>query len=171
MNIGTKSLLFGAHQVIIHPVFVLIAWIKLYRSFPNWQELICIIIHDWGYWGKPNMDGEEGEGHPIWAGYWVRTYFRRKEAVYYQNLCWFHSRFLAKRYNTKPSKLCLPDKLGVALMPAWLWIGLCNLTGELDEYKSKLKYEINRDSIVRTDKEYFAAYREIVKTWVKYGIW
>ena len=63
MNVGTKSLLFGVHQFIWHPVTVLIAWVSLYGR-PTWRELICIIVHDWGYWGAPNMDGEEGERHP-----------------------------------------------------------------------------------------------------------
>lgn len=57
MKTGTKSLLFGVHQFIWHPLTVLLAWIKLY-GWPAWEELVCIIIHDWGYWGKSNMDGE-----------------------------------------------------------------------------------------------------------------
>ncbi|MCK5235828.1 MAG: hypothetical protein KAR06_02490, partial [Deltaproteobacteria bacterium] len=60
--VGTKSLLFGVHQFIWHPITVLIAWCKLY-GWPTWPELVCIIVHDWGYWGKPNMDGPEGEKH------------------------------------------------------------------------------------------------------------
>lgn len=30
MKVGTKSVLFGAHCFFIHPVFVAIAWIKLF---------------------------------------------------------------------------------------------------------------------------------------------
>ena len=64
MKTGTKSLLFGVHQFIWHPVTVLIAWIWLYKRFPSWRELICMFVHDWGYWGKTNMDDEDGEKHP-----------------------------------------------------------------------------------------------------------
>jgi hypothetical protein len=39
------------------------AWKSLY-DHPNWREVICIIIHDWGYWYAPNMDGLEGQRHP-----------------------------------------------------------------------------------------------------------
>jgi len=67
MNVGTKSLLWGVHQFAFHPVTVLLAWRELYGTWPNWKEMVCIIIHDWGYWGSPNMDGEEGEMHPIFA--------------------------------------------------------------------------------------------------------
>lgn len=79
MRIGTKSLLVGAHQGLWHPFTVLLAWIELY-GLPNWKEAVCIVIHDWGYWGKKNIDGgptltpfdgfdyEEGFYHPCLAG-------------------------------------------------------------------------------------------------------
>jgi hypothetical protein len=63
MKVGTKSVLFGAHCFIIHPFFVMVAWIKLY-GWP-WHPAIWLsfFFHDLGYLGKPNMDGEEGERH------------------------------------------------------------------------------------------------------------
>lgn len=64
MKLGTKSILFGAHQFLLHPVFVAIAWIKLY-GFPYDPRIwIAFFVHDLGYWGKPNIDGPEGEVHP-----------------------------------------------------------------------------------------------------------
>ena len=63
MKIGTKSVLFGAHCFLIHPFFVMVAWIKLY-GFPLHPAIwISFFFHDLGYLGKPNMDGEEGETH------------------------------------------------------------------------------------------------------------
>jgi hypothetical protein len=63
MKIGTKSVLFGAHCFLLHPWFVLWAWIKLY-GFPWDPRLwVAFFVHDLGYWGKPNMDGPEGETH------------------------------------------------------------------------------------------------------------
>lgn len=63
MKIGTKSILFGVHQFILHPIFVSIAWWKLY-GFPFDLRLwVAFFVHDLGYWGKPNMDGKEGEKH------------------------------------------------------------------------------------------------------------
>ncbi len=64
MQIGTKSVLFGAHCFFLHPFFVAWAWWKLY-GFP-WDPRLwaAFILHDIGYWGKPNMDGPEGETHP-----------------------------------------------------------------------------------------------------------
>lgn len=64
MKIGTKSVLFGAHQFLIHPLFVAAAWWRLY-GFPRDPRLwVAFFIHDLGYIGKPNMDGPEGEAHP-----------------------------------------------------------------------------------------------------------
>jgi hypothetical protein len=64
MKVGTKSVLFGAHCFFIHPIFVAWAWIKLY-GFPFDPRIwISFLVHDWGYWGKSNMDGKEGESHP-----------------------------------------------------------------------------------------------------------
>lgn len=63
MKVGTKSVLFGAHCFLIHPFFVLISWWKLY-GFPWDPRLwIAFFVHDLGYLGKPNMDGDEGETH------------------------------------------------------------------------------------------------------------
>jgi hypothetical protein len=61
MKVGQRSLLYGVHQFLWHPITVLIAWWVLFGR-PTWRELVCIIIHDWGYWNCPNMDGPEGNG-------------------------------------------------------------------------------------------------------------
>lgn len=63
MKLGTKSVLWGAHCFVLHPFFVAAAWIKLF-GFP-WDPRVWIafFVHDLGYWGKPDMDGVEGETH------------------------------------------------------------------------------------------------------------
>lgn len=65
MKIGTKSILFGVHSFVIHPWFVALAWAKLY-GFP-WDPRLwaAFFLHDIGYFSKPNMDGPEGERHPV----------------------------------------------------------------------------------------------------------
>ena len=186
MNVGTKSLLFGCHQVLIHPVLVYTAWVKLYHKLPNPKETVCIVIHDWGYWGKPNMDGEEGEWHPKPAALFAAKHFDtgkddgafRKHGDLgthhskYFSLCMFHSRFMARKYGVQPSKLCLPDKYGVALMPAWMWVGLGTLSGEIHEYMKETKYEINSGPAganYQSPFAFFRAYKEICAKWVKTG--
>lgn len=130
MKLGQRSLLFGVHQFIWHPVTVLIAWYKLY-GLPNWKELICIIIHDWGYWFAPNMDGEEGERHPEFAARWAGKLLGHE----YYLLCLLHSRHYARNQNLKPSKLCWADKLSILYDPAPFYLFRANLSGEIKEYR------------------------------------
>jgi len=159
MKIGTKTLLFGNHQFLIHPFFVWLAWVKVYRRLPNWKESICILIHDWGYWGKPNIDGPEGEGHPLWATLWAKKYLDSGNLNGYSYLCAFHSSTIAKRYDTSVSRLCLPDKVGVALMPICLLVLLGKLTGETREYRNCPKYaHAKREKM--TDGELYQSLRD-----------
>ena len=79
MKVGTKSLLFGAHNIFIHPFLVFIAWWRLY-GFPADPRLwVAFIVHDWGYLGKPNMDGPEGETHVELGARIMRIFGRRWE--------------------------------------------------------------------------------------------
>lgn len=63
MKIGTKSVLYGAHCFLLHPWFVAAAWVKLYGWPWDPRIWLAFFVHDLGYWGKPNMDGPEGETH------------------------------------------------------------------------------------------------------------
>lgn len=82
MKVGTKSLLFGVHQFIWHPITVARAWRRLHRKWPTLAECICIFVHDWGYWGCNDMDGPEGKNHPKLgarlAAIWVGRFHRLK---------------------------------------------------------------------------------------------
>ncbi len=130
MLTGRKSLLFGVHQFIWHPITVFLAWRRLYGR-PNWKEFVCIIIHDWGYWFAPNMDGEEGEKHPVFAARLAYRLF----GCDYHNLCLFHSRHYARNYKKLPSKLCWADKLSILYEPWWWYLPRAWLSGELQEYR------------------------------------
>lgn len=64
MKIGTRSLLFGVHLWFWHPLVVAAAWWKLY-GFPRDPRLwVAFLVHDWGYWECPEMDGPRGDLHP-----------------------------------------------------------------------------------------------------------
>lgn len=170
MRIGTKTLLFGGHQFILHPLLVGMAWVKIYHKLPNPKESICIIIHDWGYWGLNNIDGEEGDGHPVWAAEWASfSLDRNRNSNRYWELCMFHSRFVAKAYNCKPSKLCSADKLGITLYPTWLWYTLVRLSGELTEYQNNPKYASERELKIGNPREWFRQLKRAVPQWIKSG--
>lgn len=145
MNVGTRSILWGVHAFWFHPLTVLLAWIELY-GFPNWKELVCIFIHDSGYWGKPNMDGAEGEMHPRWAADWAFEHLdcpdipydrEIKDYFHYHDLCLYHSRTCAKKYGVEPSKLCWADKLSCKYDPWWFYLPRAVLSGEIKEYRQR----------------------------------
>ncbi len=129
MTIGTKSILYGAHCFLIHPVFVMLAWWKLY-GFPWDPRLwIAFFVHDIGYLGKPNMDGPEGETHPE-LGAKIMGIFGKEWA----DLSRYHSRYYAKKADVLPSRLCFADKLSFSLTPRWLHLPMVTATGEIKEY-------------------------------------
>lgn len=154
MKTGTKSLLFGVHQFILHPLVVFIAWIVLYRKLPSWKELICIIIHDWGYWGKTNMDDEEGEKHPETAAKIAGKLFGHS----YHDLCLYHSRHYARTAGQEPSLLCWADKQSILYDPWWFYLPRAWLSGELTEYR-RLAANCGFVSILATHREWYRVCR------------
>ncbi len=147
MLTGRKSLLFGVHQFIWHPITVFLAWRRLYGR-PNWKEFVCIVIHDWGYWFAPNMDGEEGEKHPEFA---ARLAYRWL-GMDYHDICLFHSRHYARNLKRKPSKLCWADKLSILYEPWWWYLPRAWLSAELWEYRENAK---NYIPLSASHKEWF----------------
>jgi hypothetical protein len=158
MTVGTKSILFGAHCFFIHPWFVALAWWRLY-GFPWDARLwVAFFVHDIGYWGKPNMDGKEGEMHPYLGAKLMHRLFDRsfrwrqkvkfyyvcyncdklwgqKEGLFYWfKFCLYHSRFLAKSHDMSYSRLCIADKLAFCITPRWFYLICVNWSGEIKEY-------------------------------------
>ncbi len=167
MTVGTKSLFWGVHQFLLHPFFVLRAWVELYGWPKDWRILVAILVHDWGYWSKPNMDGPEGQAHPVlgaeimerlfdgeleWAPppapeeAWLATV---KREWFYFTAC--HSRYYARMLHKPPSRLCWADKLAVSAYPRWLYLLLARLSGELWEYMRDA--ELHADSWPTTEWE------------------
>jgi hypothetical protein len=130
MRVGTKSVLFGGHQFLIHPLMVALAWWKLY-GFPIDPRLwLAFFVHDLGYLGKPNMDGSEGEKHVEFGAHLMDRLFGQA----WGDFCRYHSRFYAKRDGRPYSRLCVADKLSVALEPWWLYLPRVIASGEVHEY-------------------------------------
>lgn len=142
MTVGTKSVLYGAHQFILHPLFVTLAWLRLYGlrserdphvgpvSFFDPRLHLAFWLHDLGYIGKTNMDGATGEAHPLWAASLMRRWFGDG----WFRFCLYHSRSWAKSQCEPHSLLCIADKLAVALEPRWLYLPRVRATGEIGEY-------------------------------------
>ena len=142
MKIGTRSILFGAHCWFIHPWFVAAAWSKLY-GFPTDLRLwAAFFVHDLGYWGKPNIDGVEGESHPI-LGARIMSRFDRGSRIIgthrddWHDFALCHSRYYADKIGAPTSKLYAADKLAMILEPVWLYLPRVILSGEYREFKER----------------------------------
>lgn len=132
MKLGTKSLLFGVHQFLWHPVTVWRAWRELYGVRPSWRECVCIFLHDWGYWGCETMDGFDGARHPRRGARIAGWLF----GFDFYLLVLLHSRTYAAELGKAPSKLCWADKLSMAYEPQWFYLLRARWTGELAEYRA-----------------------------------
>lgn len=128
---GRKSLLFGVHQFFWHPWTVYKAWVFLYGR-PSFKEIICIFIHDWGYWNCPNMDDEQGQKHPELGAYLAKVFLGEK----YYWLVLLHSRHYSQMFNYEPSKLCWADKLSILYDPKPFYLFRARLSGEIKEYRN-----------------------------------
>jgi hypothetical protein len=195
MKVGTKSVLFGAHCFLIHPLFVLIAWSKLY-NFPYDPRLwVAFLVHDLGYWKKPNMDGPEGETHVELGAKlmgWLfdnKCQFHKSSSSFndfinsntcpncnrWANFSKYHSRFYAKKDGAQYSKLCVADKLAVAMEPAWLYLPRVILSGEINEYmKLAESHKYNGEPIskyehmklsTKSKKDWFYAMTSYLRRW------
>lgn len=136
MKLGTKSLLFGVHQFAWHPWTVARAWRAIYGRWPDWRVAICILVHDWGYWGCAEMDGKEGEQHPRRGAAIASWLFDAPEDTKWLNFMLGHSRTMARLQGIEQSKLCGPDKLSIAFDPPAFYLFRARLTGELAEYRA-----------------------------------
>lgn len=153
MKVGTKSVLFGAHCWFIHPLFLFIAWWKLFGFPKNPRLWVAFLVHDWGYWGKEKMDDEDGERHVILGANIMRSLFETDTSWVYDDMLWgwvksnkvrmnrfwyffclCHSRHYSKIVGIQYSPLCVADKLATALEPKWLYIPRVILSGEVKEY-------------------------------------
>lgn len=149
----------GAHQFVLHPICVAMAYIELF-GFP-WrpQVWLSFVIHDLGYafckfngrLGCPNMDGQEGQTHPEWAAgvmhflfddnYMVQDYcgWHWERSQNWKNFCLYHSRFYVRRFGGELSDLFAADKLAFVYQSKRLYLWGTRITGELDEYLANAK--------------------------------
>lgn len=151
MRTGTKSLLFGVHQFAFHPYTVWRGWRRLYHKSPSWRECVCIVVHDWGYWGCDSMEGEtEGLRHPELGARIAGLILGRA----FGDLVLGHSRHYAQTRGKSPSILCWPDKLHLLYYPEWLYMLLSRASGELREYR-RMAADAGFVSLEQSDHEWF----------------
>ncbi len=135
MKQGTWSVLFGCHS-FIHSLVVIVAWRKWYGSFPSWWQLVCILLHDIGHWGKQYLDDYElKKQHAVLGARAAGFLFGQKgfDLVAGHNV-----------YNgDEQSQLYEPDKYSWVIAPLW-WM----ITNTYFEPKLKRKGSSRRESAV-----------------------
>lgn len=148
MTVGTKSVLYGAHSFLLHPLLVAWGWARLF-GFP-WDPRLwfAFALHDIGYFGRKDMDGPDGEEHVVLGARIMGALF----GAAWECECLRHSRYWSRRIGRPISRLCLADKLAFALAPAWLYLPMARWTGELDEYMARSR-ERQADDNGFTDEE------------------
>lgn len=163
MNVGTKSIMFGVHQFVWHPVTVFAAFCRVHRRLPSWWETVGIVCHDLGYWGCEDMDGPSGADHPR-AGAAIAAKIcglfsaERSFDVYF--FCLYHSSNFARARGAWPSALYLPDKVSILFDPAWFYLLRARLSGEIEEYVLRESLKQNKGF---TDEEWLDTYRAIIQ--------
>lgn len=172
MKVGTKSILFGVHAFWLHWAFVAWGWYKLYGWPWDPRVWVAFFVHDLGYWGKPDMDGWEGERHVLFGADVMGALFDGFKPPYvWHDFCYLHSRYWAQLVNKPPSKLCYADKMAFVLTPWWLYRILANASGEIHEYMLKTgaghKYEDVHPRVVTDQEQWFNEGRAWVLKYIK----
>jgi hypothetical protein len=76
------------------------------------------------------MEGPEGQQHVVLGGRIIGWLC----GPYWRDFVLCHSRHWAESVGKGYSRLCLADKFAFVLTPAWLYIPMARLSGELEEY-------------------------------------
>lgn len=110
---GTVSVLVGCHSVV-HSLLVMKAWKRLYGSWPEPWQVVCILLHDVGHIGRDYLDDPKAKAEHWQLGakiagalYGPKGY--RLVAGHCQGT------------GTRESRLYLADKVGWSLAPTW-WL-------------------------------------------------
>ena len=162
MTIGTKSLLAGAHCLLLHPFYVARAWTALF-GFP-WDIRLwfAFALHDAGYFGCKDIDGPSGEAHVVAGARIIGQLFGRRWA----DECYRHSRRWAARAGLPISRLCLADKLAFAITRAWLYLPMARWTGELAEYMERSR-QIQPEGVGFTAEELLLVHSSDPGEWLR----
>ena len=141
LPVGPRSVLFGGHQFILHPIMVAIGWRRCYGRLPRDPRIwAAFFLHDLGYltqWCR-NMDGDEGQSHPLGGANIMGRLFDLPGEPCWSGRWWRftagHSRYFCRLFGLEESPLMRADKLATVLTPYWLYITLVWLSGEYWEY-------------------------------------
>lgn len=155
LSTGTKSLLIGAHWPP-HILMVALAWRWVFGQWPTKKEFAAICLHDVGYFGCKEMDGDDGTKHPELGACFADVLLGKQ----YGDLIRGHSMGYVVMTGGQVSKLYVADKLSHVFEPAWLYTLRTRLTGELEQYRARGPGgAARRDDETVSDEEWFRVVR------------
>ena len=163
MSQGTKSILFGAHQFIVHPYFVYKAFKLCNYRKPQFWELICIIIHDWGYWGMDYLIDRKVENWRADDGHeklGARIALRLFGLQGYKFVMGHGGEAL--RFHPKHrSAMYWPDKISSLIAPRW-WLQWTMIVEkfpiDVDTWRSEVIQRLRAEDIHFKDEEKYASF-------------
>jgi hypothetical protein len=182
MNIGTKSVLFGVHQFLLHPFMLAIGWWKAYgfRAVPIghrtvWDDTkvgrtavlrrarrreVRARLLDPRLWVAFAVHDLGYLGKPNMDGPEGETHpelgasiMRRLFGEAWGDLVLLHSRYYSKKLGRPVSPLCFADKWVIVLEPAWLYLPRVWLSGELREFVANGQNRVRGSSAGLTESE------------------
>lgn len=113
---GTRSLLIGCHQFIMHPIQVVRAWRWWFGKWPRPWQVACIFLHDIGLAGRQYLsDPKAKNGHWGLGAEVARKLFGERGFL----LCAGHT---PESWHPR-SDLWYADKASWLLAPVW-WMKL-----------------------------------------------
>ncbi len=114
MKQGTWSVLLGCHSPV-HSIIVLISWRRCYSSWPSGWQIVCILLHDIGHWGKDYLDNyNEKVQHAELGAKVAGRLFGQKGSDLINGHCSYSGQ--------ERSKLYVPDKYSWVIAPVWWMI-------------------------------------------------
>ena len=156
--VGTRSVLFGVHNPLWHGPTVWAGYYQLYgRDAFSLPVIAACFLHDIGYFGKPNMDGPEGDEHPTLGANVMHylfddPYIDHQWSGRWHDFTLYHSRHFAKKAGRPYSRLAVADKLAIALTPWWFYLPLATLSGEIKGYMAMAKVQVRVGEAVNTSE-------------------
>jgi hypothetical protein len=161
--IGTRSVLVGVHQFLLHPLFIAIGWYRAYgfRGVDIGERTVHR-IRRWSHFGWHTYFSRERVyasllDPRLWFAFFVHdlgylgkpnmdgaegethpelgaNLMRAAFGPAWGDLVLLHSRYYAKKLGRDVSPLCIADKWVIVLEPSWLYLPRVWLTGEHHEF-------------------------------------
>lgn len=117
MRQGTISVFLGCHS-IFHSCLVLLAWKRLYTTWPKAWQIVCIFLHDVGHIGLDYLDDfEQKKKHWKRGAEIGHRLFGPKAFVFIAGHCSYSGYPLSDLYR--------PDKYSWHIAPRWWLFSNC----------------------------------------------